>query len=134
MALSPYVRLAVGLEIDVDSDGEESLFDKKVRVARAQLSDKEVSSGVMKVADSVNNQSIPMGGVGAGEILYVESDEDISVRTNDSETVDVVAGKVGTGSSGYLLRTGAFSTADVSNSSGSVATVQYCVLGEDAGG
>lgn len=88
----------------------------------------EETSLTIKVANGQSEQSITLGGVSPADVLFIRSDQEITVIINRSTPAN------GEGftllEDGFLLLLGAsISTLHVSNSSGSEATVEIYVAG-----
>lgn len=78
----------------------------------------------IEVADSTSDTALDLGGVTTGALLYMYSDQTVSIDLNDStETAKQVT------ANRPLLWHGSFTNVYITNASGSTANVQYGIYG-----
>ena len=131
MALSPYVTASFGLKVESDSAGALKLFDRVREYTRTQLTTKNVTSGVLSVANGASDLAVAMGDIATGEILYLETDQIITVKLSGTgNTATTVRPRIGT-SNGWLYLAGQFTSVHLANSSGSAAEVYYAIVGAE---
>lgn len=87
----------------------------------------EEMSGTLEIADAVSDQTLQLGGVATGKILYMETDRELSFKFNGGS--DVLKLTPTTGAKAKLMWEGEFTALTVSNASGETATLTYYVAG-----
>lgn len=87
----------------------------------------EEMSGTLEIADATVDQAIQFGGVTAGKVLYLESDQELTFKFNGGS--DVLKLTPTSGQKAKFMWEGEFTSLTVSNASGQTALLTYFVAG-----
>jgi hypothetical protein len=127
--MSLYAELVFQIVSALTSEKKQIGFQRteEVTTTTTRTDITEEMSGTLEISDSAVDETIQFGGVAAGKVLYLETDQELIFTFNGGS--DQLKVTPTTGRNGKLLWEGAFTALTVTNSSGATATLTYYVAG-----
>lgn len=124
-----WVNFQTRLKVAADSAGLEVLWNRDKNIVRSQVADLLCTSGVMDLAASSSGNTVPLGDITTGQILYCEANVD-GFTFNIGGSFEIPLNQVITGQPACSLMMTSFTVITVSSGT-DAGRFTYFIAGVD---